>query len=82
MITHVSYADLKSGTIEVNGQEVSSTPLSSYPRAKEIAETLKEWIAAGKFELTPPAAGLPGADSGMVMGPMANHPPEAARGAR
>ena len=82
VIGHVSYAELKSGTIEVNGQEVSSTPLSSYPRAKEIAETLKEWIAAGKFELTSPAAALPGADSGMAMGPMANHPPDAARSVR
>ena len=82
VITHVSYAELKSGTIQVNGQEVSSTPLSSYPRAKEIAETLKEWVDAGKFELTSPAAALPGADSGMVMGPMANHPPDAARSVR
>ena len=82
VIGHVSYAELKSGTIEVKGEKVSSTPLSSYPRAKEIAETLKEWIAAGKFELTSPAAALPGPDSGMVMGPMANHPPDAAGSVR
>ncbi|HUU55396.1 MAG TPA: homocysteine biosynthesis protein [Armatimonadota bacterium] len=82
VITHVTYAELKSGEIEIDGTPVPATPLSSYPRAMEIAETLKEWIAGGKFELTPPAAALPGADSGLVMGPMANHPPEAPRGAR
>ena len=82
VIAHVSYAELKSGTIEVKGEEVPSTPLSSYPRAREIAEMLKEWIAEGTFELTAPAAPLPAADSGMVMGPMANHPPDAERRAR
>lgn len=76
VIGHVSYAELKSGEIEVNGKTVPATPLSSYPRALEIAEALKDWIASGKFELSAAVAGLPGADSGMVMGPMANHPPE------
>ena len=47
----VSYADLKSGVIEVNGKKTSATPLSSYSRALEIADTLKEWIASGRFTL-------------------------------
>ena len=76
VIGHVSYAELKSGQIEVNGKTVPATPLSSYPRALEIAETLKEWIAGGKFELSAPTAGLPGADSGMAMGAMPYNPPE------
>ncbi len=76
VIRHVTYADLKSGTIDVNGKPVPATPLSSYPRAVEIAQTLKEWIAAGRFELSSPVAPLPAAASGMVMGPMANHPPD------
>jgi uncharacterized protein (DUF39 family) len=81
-IKHVTYAELKTGTIEVNGKPVPATPLSSYPRAKEIAETLKEWIGAGTFELSAPVAALPGAESGTVMGPMANHPPDAAGSTR
>jgi len=47
----VSYADLKSGMIEVNGKKTSATPLSSYSRALEIADHLKEWIVSGRFTL-------------------------------
>ncbi len=80
VIEHVTYAELKSGEIEVNGKRVPATPLSSYPRAREIAERLKEWIGGGQFELGTPVGALPGADSGMVMGPMADRPPTAQRG--
>jgi len=74
VICRVTYAQLKSGAIEVEGKSVPSTPLSSYSCAQEIAGTLKEWIAGGKFEITAPAAPIPGADSGLVMGPMPDHP--------
>ncbi len=47
----VSYAELKSGMITVNGKPTPATPLSSYSRALEIAETLKEWIVSGRFTL-------------------------------
>ncbi len=47
----VSYADLYSGSIEVAGKKIPSTPLSSLPRAREIADTLKGWIEAGQFTL-------------------------------
>lgn len=75
VLGHVTYAELKSGTIDFDGKPVPATPLSSYPRAREIAELLKGWIAQGAFELTTPVAALPRADSGLMMGPMANHPP-------
>ncbi|MDH3360722.1 MAG: homocysteine biosynthesis protein, partial [Desulfobulbaceae bacterium] len=55
----VSYAQLKSGQIEVDGKQVPTAPLSSVIRAREIAETLKEWILAGKFELEKPIKTLP-----------------------
>jgi len=55
----VSYAQLKSGTIEVNGKKVLTAPLSSVPMAREIAETLKEWIEKGEFLLNKPAELLP-----------------------
>jgi uncharacterized protein (DUF39 family) len=76
VIQHVTYAELKTGTIDVNGKPLPATPLSSYPRAVEIADALKQWIEGGKFELSSPVAPLPLADSGMEMGPMANHPPD------
>jgi len=56
----VSYAQLKSGTILVNGQEVPTVPLSSIAKAREIAQTLKEWIDKGSFLLHEPAMNLPG----------------------
>ncbi|MDR3631763.1 MAG: homocysteine biosynthesis protein [Desulfocapsaceae bacterium] len=55
----VSYAQLKSGVIEVNGKKVPTAPLSSVVKAREIAETLKKWIRKGDFFLSPPAQTLP-----------------------
>jgi len=55
----VSYGELKSGTIRVNGKEVPTVPLSSVVRAREIAETLKKWIQKGKFTLGEPQGFLP-----------------------
>ena len=55
----VSYAQLKSGSIQVNGQDVPTAPLSSLVRAREIAETLKRWILEDKFTLQQPVFTLP-----------------------
>ena len=44
---------------EINGKEVSTVPLSSYVRALEIANILKEWIKNGEFFLTEPQFMLP-----------------------
>ncbi len=66
----VTYAQLKSGSITVQGKEIPTAPLSSYPKAKEIAETLKQWIIAGDFTLTEPVASLPSADSGKKSKPL------------
>ncbi len=63
----VSYAQLKSGFIEVNGREVPTAPLSSYVKAREIAETLKQWIMKGDFLLGEPVQTLPSADSGVAL---------------
>lgn len=53
-LAKVSYAELKSGTITVNGQTIPTVPLSSVVRAREIAQTLKEWIEKGQFLLGEP----------------------------
>jgi len=62
---YVSYGELKSGKIKVNGKEVPTAPMSSYPRAKEIARTLKQWIQKGDFLLGEPVQLLPNADAGI-----------------
>ncbi|MFC1954788.1 homocysteine biosynthesis protein [Chloroflexota bacterium] len=66
ILGEVSYGELKSGQIKVQNKKVSTASLSSYPRAVEIATTLKEWIQDGKFLLTKPVAALPGAESGVT----------------
>ena len=60
----VSYARLKSGSIVVNGKEISAFPISSYSKAKEIAIILKDWIDSGRFFLTQPVEPLPGPGEG------------------
>jgi uncharacterized protein (DUF39 family) len=55
----VSYAELKSGTIRFNGQEIPTVPISSHVRALEVAETLKNWIKEGRFFLTQYVERLP-----------------------
>lgn len=46
-IKEITYAELKSGSVEINGRSVPSAPLSSYPKAKRIASVLKEWVEHG-----------------------------------
>ena len=54
IIKHVSYAELVSGTIEIEGKKVETHPLTSYQRSLEIAQELKKWIEKGEFLLTQP----------------------------
>jgi uncharacterized protein (DUF39 family) len=58
-LCEVSYKDLRSGTITLNGRKIPTAPLSSYYRAMEIANTLKEWIEEGTFLLGEPQEILP-----------------------
>ncbi|MFH0768398.1 MAG: homocysteine biosynthesis protein [Chloroflexota bacterium] len=77
ILGEVSYAQLKSGKITVQGKKVPTASLSSYPRAVEIASTLKEWILGKKFLLTTPVAPLPGVESGITFKPLKERPLEA-----
>ena len=63
VIGMVNYADLKSGEIEFEGKKIRTAPLSSYAKALEIADKLKEWIIEGKFELGQPSRLIPGVNS-------------------
>jgi uncharacterized protein (DUF39 family) len=66
-LCEVSYAQLKSGSIRVDGKEIPTFPISSYSKAITIATTLKEWIISAKFLLTNPVEPLPGIDAGIKM---------------
>ncbi len=77
---HVSYADLRSGTITVQGKQLPTASLSSYAGAREIAATLKAWIEKGRFNLTAPAADLPSVEAGIKFKPMPDRDPEGQEG--
>ncbi|RJO64502.1 MAG: hypothetical protein C4540_03855 [Candidatus Omnitrophota bacterium] len=70
----VSYAQLKSGKIKIEGKAVPTGALSSYAKAKEIAEELKFWIQKRDFILSEPVASLPGAESGYGFKPLHERP--------
>src|SRR4030043_2001939 len=70
----VNYKQLKSGKITVQEKEIPTAGLSSYFKAKEVAQTLKEWIETGKFLLTKPVENLPSIDSGIVFKPLKERP--------
>ncbi|MCL4078626.1 homocysteine biosynthesis protein [Coriobacteriia bacterium Es71-Z0120] len=55
----VTYAELRSGTIEVQGKKVPTGPISSRAKAREIAAELKRWIAEERFTLAEPLKPLP-----------------------
>lgn len=61
LLGEVTYAQLKSGSIEVKGKRVPTGCFSSYSKAREIAEHLKSLIRSGSFLLSQPVASLPGA---------------------
>jgi len=62
-LAEVSYKELRSGTIIIDGKKVITAPLSSYYKARLIANTLKEWIESGKFLLGEPQQILPSIES-------------------
>jgi len=70
----VNYAELKTGKINVKGKEVKTAGLSSYAKAREIAEILKGLIKRGDFLLTEPVATLPSVESGITFKPMPSKP--------
>lgn len=54
----VSYAQLKSGRMTIEGKIVRVAPLASIARSRAVAEELKAWIGQGQFELTAPVAAI------------------------
>jgi uncharacterized protein (DUF39 family) len=74
VLGEVSYAELKSGRVKIQGKDVPTGSLSSYPKAVEIASVLKRWVERGEFLLTEPAAPLPGVDSGITFKALRERP--------
>ncbi len=55
----LSYAQLKSGRITIDGKSVRVAPLASFALSRQVASQLKQWIEAGTFTLTEPVAPIP-----------------------
>jgi len=70
VLGEVSYAQLKSGKIDVGGKEVPTGSISSYSRAVQISSILKDWILKEDFLLTEPVAPLPGVEDGIKFKPL------------
>lgn len=68
IIKETNYKELKTGSIEINGVEIKTSPLSSYKKAEEVANELKSWINKGEFYLTEPVKKLP--SSGYAVNPL------------
>lgn len=55
----VNYKQLREGNITIRGKDVHTSPLSSYAKAREIAQKLKEEILRGKFLVQEPIQKFP-----------------------
>jgi L-aspartate semialdehyde sulfurtransferase len=65
VIARVSYAELRSGSINIDGKKVRTSAMSSLAKARKIANELKNAIQKGKFLLSEPVELLPGVESGV-----------------
>ena len=59
VIAHVSYEELRTGAIELDGKQIPVGSLSSYFVAREIAGLLADEIRRGDFLLSAPISHLP-----------------------
>ena len=50
----VSYRDLRSGSIELDGKIIKTAPITSMKKSRKIANELKKWIQDGNFTLQEP----------------------------
>ncbi len=59
VVRKVTYAELISGKVEINGEEVRVSPLSSFYLAEKIMKDLKKMIEKGEFLLSEPVDRIP-----------------------
>ena len=55
----VSYKQLQSGEIKVNGKKVRTAPVASLSKARKIADELKKTLLEGNFEVSKPVQLFP-----------------------
>jgi CBS domain-containing protein len=53
-IRPVTYAELRSGMVELNGEDVRTSSLSSFRKARQVAAELKHWVESGRMTLALP----------------------------
>jgi uncharacterized protein (DUF39 family) len=70
VLCSVSYAQLRSGWIEIAGKRVRTAPLSSLAGARKVAGALKGMISEGRFTITEPVERIPGCESGIRLKPL------------
>jgi uncharacterized protein (DUF39 family) len=58
-IATANYEELMSGSFLLNGKQIKTAPLSSYRKARILAEELKQKVIDGIFPLSPPVQALP-----------------------
>jgi uncharacterized protein (DUF39 family) len=75
-LARVTYAELRSGSIEINGKKIRTAGMSSYFKARKIALALKGWIEAGDFLLGKPVDALPGPNTNVSPSLLEIRPPK------
>jgi len=81
-LAYVTYAELRSGRIELKGKSVETSSLSSLPMARGIARELKGLVERGEFMLSRPAETLPNEGSGIEFNALEIKPVERETGGR
>lgn len=74
IVAEVTYAQLRSGAIQIGDKRVPTGGLSSYALARHVAETLKLWIKNGTFTLTESVAPIPDSHSQKIFSPLNERP--------
>jgi uncharacterized protein (DUF39 family) len=59
VLKEVTYAELRSGEIELKGKQISTSSLSSLYKARQISQILKSQIQKGEFMIEKPVQNLP-----------------------
>ena len=58
ILKHVTYEELRTGSIEVEGKQVEAHPLTSHVMSLEVAQELKSWIERGDFYISEPVEAI------------------------
>jgi len=58
-VGQVTFEQLQSGSITVNGKKIRTAPVASLAKARKIAGELKEWLLNGEFEVSKPVQLFP-----------------------